>query len=564
MTPRFRLLELAVYSLSFILISLALVGGIIGYSPVPYWDMWDGTVNFILRFDDAPLDRMFEQHNEHRLVLARGFFLIEYYVFDGSGIFLTVGNYLFVFVSWGIFARCLYQINAPDSPPRDTHLLVAILGAWLFLWAQKVNFLWAFQSQFFLAQLLPLIAFLLLSKAAHQSRIWSLTFYAAILVGMASALSMANGVMALPLMAVWAIILRMTKIQIFVLALTAALTLWLYFMDYSQPSGHGALTETIMTDPVGILIYTFRYLGNPGVHLAGSSDFIKAISTFGGVGLAVFAAGAAFQAVQKRPTEPAQAGLLLFIIYVGASAFVTAGGRLLLGMDTAVSSRYTTPTLMAWAAVFCIASPQILRIYRFSDRAALSLVSGAVVALCLLMVSQVRALGSKHELNHDKALAVLALEMGIGDSKPISLIYPNIPHILDVARHASDADLGIFGRPRYRGVRESIGQPAETPTTKTCSGRLERYEIIDNVADYVRIYGWQYDSTRKPNVARIQLVDKQGIIVGAALFGRDSPEIKNAYGPAAAQTGFVGYLKTDALGQTLITQSDACHSKAQL
>lgn len=564
MTPRFRLLKLAVYSLSFILISLALVGGVIGYSPVPYWDMWDGTVNFVMRFDDAPLDRMFEQHNEHRLILARLFFLIEYHVFGGSGIFLTVCNYLFVFISWGIFARCLYQMNAPDSPPRDTHLLVAIVGAWLFLWAQKVNFLWPFQSQFFLAQLLPLIAFLLLSKAAQQSRIWSLTFYAAILVGVASALSMANGVMALPLMAVWAIILRMTKIQIFVLALTAAVTLWLYFMDYTQPSGHGALFDTMMTDPMGILAYTFRYLGNPGIHLAGSSGFIKAMSSLGGFGLAVFAAVATLQTIQKRPAEPIQAGLLLFIIYVGASAFVTAGGRLLFGMDTAVSSRYTTPTLMAWAAAFCIASPQLLRIYRSSDRAALSLVSGAVLALCLLMVSQVRALESKQALNYDKAVAVLAMEMGIGDRNPISLIYPHIPPVLDIARRASDADLGIFGRPVYRGVRESIGQTAGISSTKPCSGRLERYEVINGTSDYVRIFGWQFDSTRKPNVPRIQLVDEHGTIVGAALLGRDSPEIKQAYGPAAARTGFVGYLKANALGQTLIAQSDACHSEGQL
>lgn len=564
MTPRFRLLKLAVYSLSFILISLALVGGVIGYSPVPYWDMWGGTVNFVLRFDDAPLDRMFEQHNEHRLVLARLFFLIEYHVFGGSGIFLTVCNYLFVFTSWGIFARCLYQINAPDSPPRDTHLLVAIIGAWLFLWAQRMNFLWAFQSQFFLAQLLPLIAFLLLSKAAHESRIWSVTFYAAILVGATSALSMANGVMALPLMAVWAIILRMPKIQVFVLALTAAVTLWLYFLDYSQPPGHGTLFETLLTDPMGMLAYTFRYLGNPGVQLAGSSDFIKAMSSLGGFGLAVFAAVATLRAVKKRPTEPVQAGLLLFIFFVGASAFVTAGGRLLFGMDSAVSSRYTTPTLMAWAAVFCIASPQILRIFRSSDRAALSLVSGAVLALCLLMVSQVRAVGSKQALNYDKAVAVLALEMGIGDRKPISLIYPNIPHVLDIAHHASDADLGIFGRPVYRGLRESIGQTAEISSTKPCSGRLERYEIIDGTTDYVRIYGWQFDSTRKPNVPRIQLVDEHGTIVGAALLGRASPEIKQAYGPAAARTGFVGYLKIDALGQTLIARSDACHSEGRL
>ncbi len=564
MTPRFRLLKLAVYSLSFVLISLSLVGGIIGYSPVPYWDMWDGTVNFILRFDDAPIDQMFEQHNEHRLVLARLFFLIEYYVFDGSGIFLTVCNYLFVFVSWGVFARCLYQINAPDSPPRDIHLLVVILGAWLFLWAQKVNFLWAFQSQFFLAQLLPLIAFLLLSKAAYQSRVWSMTFCAAIMIGVTSALSMANGVLALPFMAAWAIILRMPKAQVAALALIAELTLWLYFTDYSQPSGHGALFETILTDPVGILVYTFRYLGNPGVHLAGSSGLIKIVSTLGGFGLAVFAAVAAFRATQNRPAEPIAAGLLLFIIYVGASAFVTAGGRLILGMDTAVSSRYTTPTLMAWAAVFCIASPQILRIYRASDRAALGLVSTALVALCLLMVSQVRALESKQALNHDKALAVLALEMGIGDREPISLIYPHIPPVLDVASRASDADLGIFGWQIYRGVRESIGQTTELPSTKSCTGRLERYDIIDTIDDYVRVYGWQFDSVRKPKTRRVQFVDEHGTIVGAALHGRASPQLEQAYGRAAARSGFVGYLKIDALGQNLIVLSDTCHSQGRL
>lgn len=564
MTPNFKWLRRLVFGLSFILICLSFIGGVLGYSPVPYWDMWDGAVNFILRFDDAPSDRLFAQHNEHRLVLARLFFLIEFRVFGGSGVFLAVCNYLFVFVSWGIFARGLYRLNAHDTHPRDIYVLIAILGAWLFLWVQRVNFTWAFQSQFFLAQLLPLIAFLLLSHAAFQSRTWNRSLLGAILMGVISALSMANGAFALPLMTLWAIVLRMKKQQVLLLAVAAFVTLWLYLSDYTHPSTHGSLISTFLTHPAESLIYTFRYLGNPGIHLAGSSTLIKTVSMLAGFCLSAFTAYAVVRAIMKRPSEPTSAGLLLFIVYVGASAFATAGGRLLFGLDSAFSSRYTTPTLMAWAALFCILSPWMLTYFRSSERAKLTLLSSAVLALCLLMVSQVRALKPQHDLNHQKALAVLALEMGIGDDAPISIIYPNTRHVLNIAKRASDEDLGIFGSPRIRGVREQIGQVAPPKETRTCAGQLDRFEIIDDQAEFVRVYGWQFDSRRKSNVSALHFVDENGVIVGAAIFGAASPSITEAYGPAARRAGFSGYLRTQALGQVVSVVSGACRSKNQL
>ncbi|MEM9572681.1 MAG: hypothetical protein AAF996_14535 [Pseudomonadota bacterium] len=559
MSPKLNWLRLTIYSLSASLIGLSFIGGVIGYSPIPYWDMWGATLQFVQRFDDDPFRLLFSQHNEHRIVLSRLLFLVDYHVFDGASAFLVVCNYLFALAIWAVLARCLLALNAAEKHP-DRWILVALLGAWLFLWAQKVNFTWAFQSQFFLAQLLPLLAFLSLGQAAVRSGTWNRWFLSAVLLGAMSSLTMANGVFALPLMAFGAVLLRMKPGPIIVLALCAAIVISLYFSDYHQPSAHGSVLQTLTSQPLSILLYTFTYLGNPGVYIAGSSDLVKGLSALVGLGLAVTASGLTALAVRRCPAHPVSFGLLLFIIFVGAGAFVTATGRLSFGLDSAFSSRYTTPVLMAWAALFCIASPRLMRFHTLGASRPYITFSAAITALCLLMVGQVRALTPMHQINHQKHVAALALEIGIGDDTLVSLVHPNTDHSLAIARAASHADLGIFGTLELQSARELLGQSAMLSTHRTCAGDLENFEIIDNEPGYVRIYGWQFASRRERQGPRFHIVDADSKIVGIAIPGRASPHLEEAYGQIAARSGFTGYLQSGAVGKELRIISGQCQS----
>ena len=46
---------------------LAVIGAIRMYSPIPHWDMWDGTLQFYLDTQDGIASAWWRQHNEHRV-----------------------------------------------------------------------------------------------------------------------------------------------------------------------------------------------------------------------------------------------------------------------------------------------------------------------------------------------------------------------------------------------------------------------------------------------------------------------------------------------------------------
>ena len=559
MSRRLHWLRAAIFVLSANLIGLALIGGAIGYSPVPYWDMWGGTLHFVQRFDEDPVRHLFAQHNEHRIVLSRLLFLIDYHLFGGTSLFLVICNYLFAAAIWAVFTRCLLSLNA-DEPGQDRWVLVAILGAWLFLWAQKVNFTWAFQSQFFLAQLIPLLAFLSLSRAAFHPKLWSRWFMGALILGGLSPLTMANGLFVFPIMFLGAVLLRMPRIQIGIVVICASVATSLYLSDYGAPTAHGSALETLVAQPIAALRYAFTYLGNPGVYIAGSSSLARYASTFAGLCLAAITLALTIQSISRRPATPVFIGLLLFIIFVGAGAFATAAGRVSFGIESAFSSRYTTPVLMAWAALFCIASPHLLRWHHSGSRTPYLAFGAAIVALCILMGSQARALTPMHALKLPKQGAALALGMGIGDDTLVSLVHPNTDRAMTIAQAAALENLGFYGTPELKHARESIDQNLTTSSQRSCAGDLESYEIIDDEPGYVRIYGWQFRSNTKPQSARLYIVDADAQIVGVALRGRASPNLIEAYGPAAARSGFTGYLKSDVTLADLTIVSDVCKS----
>ena len=146
-----------------VFLGLATIGGIRAYSPVPFWDMWDGYLNFYFTLNTGDLSAWWAQHNEHRPVLARLFFWIDLAWFHGSVWFLLVINYL--------LACCIclvFWLYAREASAANLNFFGFFLIAWLFSWSQEENFTWGFQSQFFLAQLLPLVGILFFTPRSQS------------------------------------------------------------------------------------------------------------------------------------------------------------------------------------------------------------------------------------------------------------------------------------------------------------------------------------------------------------------------------------------------------------
>src|SRR5690554_6012735 len=247
-----------------LIVLLAVVGGARAWTPVPFWDMWDGTLGFYIAVQDGNTATWWAQHNEHRIILARLLFWLDFRFFSGTGLFLTVMNYIFVALATLLFIRIGKQRWHALDPAADQRttwhwwLLAMLLCAWLFQWMQWENFSWAFQSQFFLAQLIPLYALYTIARAAdaerHNSLHW---FVAACIFGVLAVGTMANGIITLPLLTVYALLTRQGSRRVGVLLILTVVLLGLYFRNFDTPEHHGSLSDAILTQPLALIQYVF-------------------------------------------------------------------------------------------------------------------------------------------------------------------------------------------------------------------------------------------------------------------------------------------------------------------
>jgi hypothetical protein len=164
----FSLLGVFVFGGSaFIFILLAILGTIRSYSPVPFWDMWDGFLQFYLKVSEQDWGAWWVGHNEHRIVLSRIFFWLDLRFFGGTGWFSLSATYLFIVVVGAFFTSIWCEqtgssqagdllIGGDRSRKISDWYMLFFLMAWIFSWSKYENLTWAFQSQFILAQLLPL------------------------------------------------------------------------------------------------------------------------------------------------------------------------------------------------------------------------------------------------------------------------------------------------------------------------------------------------------------------------------------------------------------------------
>ena len=140
------------------------------YSSVPYWDMWDASYKFYIDLKAGQINEIWRQHNEHRIVLSKLLFWVDYEFFGGKSAFLIFINYLLL--SLGVFTLIQYTKRLAGKPNWDKSTLTYMffLTGWIFTWVQHENIVWGFQSQFFLSVLLPLIAFFFLASSIYWAK----------------------------------------------------------------------------------------------------------------------------------------------------------------------------------------------------------------------------------------------------------------------------------------------------------------------------------------------------------------------------------------------------------
>lgn len=540
--PRALLTLFVIPALATLLI--AIIGGILNYSPVPFADMWL-TLNFMLKVDEGEISQWWQQHNEHRIVIARLLFWLDYKLFAGRGIFLEVLNYLLLAAIYSTLYVCLRDRLQQQAGSWGGYVLALIMLTLEFSWLQRENLTWTFQSQFFLAQLLPLLAFYCLHKAHVAGRNHCSYFMASCVLGVAALGSMANGVLTFPLLALLAILLRMPWQRIACLVLLAIGSSMLYFYDYHSPAHHGSLKNALLQQPLALLQYILLYLGAPIYKIVGIDNYW--VAYLAAIFMLVTTSVLAWRSLKHPHQHSLVLALLLFIIYIVSTAIATGGGRLVFGLSQALSERYTTPTLMIWSTILILYAP--LLVNKIHARAK-SYLAGLFMLQLLFLAQQIPALASNNIQNLDFMVATLAAELGIKDLQEIQKVHPLITW--DELAAIKERNMGIFNHPLIKDAQQALGVTESYSKNNNCVGFLDNYQIINDDPHYVRITGWMHNPQNGAISPAIHILNKQGSVIGIVLSGGIREDLPRTTLADTEYVGFKGYMTKAAIGQDVI------------
>lgn len=447
--------------------------------------MWTGYLDFYIRVLEGDHWVWLAQHNEHRIVLSRIFFWMDLHWFGGVSYFLIIVNYFLLFlVAMTFFA---YLCNNECKPKNSflSFLLLSFFFTAAFSWVQQENLVWGFQSQFILAQLIPLVAFYFLQYSTITKHTDQLHFSLACLFGILAVGTMANGILALPIMIILALFLRLSNVKITILVMLSALSCTFYFFNYTSPPNHTSVLPMLLENPLGLIKYTLLYVGGPFYFLTGKLSTLLAY--FFGTLLVSGAIIALFRLLNgSTRTIPVKLALLAYILYVGGTAFITAGGRLEFGLEQALSSRYQTPALMAWIALIIIYSTDIEKFTNKYKKIAPMIFS---VILFGFIPSQIVALNDNSHRLHLQQLGAVALAMGVNDNESISTLIWSKELGMTLTEKAVHYRLGIFGGPGFQFIADNAAnleayQTKEIP--KSCLNDKVVDEIIDD-SNYTKV-----------------------------------------------------------------------------
>lgn len=500
-----------------------LIGVVRSYSPVPYWDQWDGYVDFYIRVMDGDLSAWWKQHNEHRIVFSRVLFWVDMKYFSGKSYFLLISNILLQCVNSLLL---IYVYNKVYKSNEKIYLaIIGMVLTCLFAWGQHENFTWGFQSQFISVYTFSLLAiiFIVAIKNSYY-KIWMLVFSCTF--AFLASISMANGLLIFPLLIITTLVLRLPCLNLLTISFVGAITYIAYFSDYVSPPGHSSVVYSIMNYPIEVIEYLLLYIGTPFYILSGS----KFIGQFFGGSLILFSSFFAMDYIKNGYKNPYKLVFIVFILFIGGTAVATAAGRINFGLGSALSSRYMTPAYLAWACFTIL----LIGYFKYNQKYTTLFAFSLTIVLLGTLIKQKVVFDDFSDMKFKRNMAISSLYSGASDDLYLREIYPSSERLLLVASKAIKRNLSVFDEKQFGLYSNFDINNAIT----TCSGSHEEFVAVDNL--YYRVKGWSYKKEALPE--GIIFADSEGKVVGTGIVGQTRPDLEFVANENVRNSGWQGYI----------------------
>lgn len=543
------------------------------YSALPWADMWDYWI-WYLKPHPSLLIKLFALHNEHRIVVARLFFLADHLLFQGRAIFIFIS----IFVIQFFHAILLWRLAYLAHPRRNA--LSVFMGSTafvcLFSAEQYANFTWSFQIPFVAVYfavtgaLASLMVFARLSaeeQPASERRRW-LWLGITILVGIVATYSMANGLLVWPILlleAFWFGLPRRTKL----ILLVASVAMWaLYLWSYKTPLQTSSIREGFHHLPQSF-VFAMCVLGSPLNAIVSEVNRIFAIGSENWqlvwtaiAGLVGFIA-AAFLTIaflrNRREANRADEVILHLLVFLVATSFLIGLGRANFPLRNALQSRYGTPALLFWFCILFLFSSLIARTSRAHHSQSLLLFqfAGAMIVLLVVVLYQ----PTQIRYARDVALYVSESEAAISapayDQEVWGRNYYNPRAMIPAVQYLQSKHLSIFALERTRWLGEPITAHYHPVAPDNCTGYFDDVQAEpDPELPGLRLRGWAWNPQSRRIARSVVLTDKQGRILDFGYTGFDRPDVQAAQpaiGRAVGWTGFIPGLSHDFIAAYMVT-----------
>jgi hypothetical protein len=506
-------------------------------------DEWSVLARYIAMRDGllSPLGFLWEQHNEHRVALARIFFLADILTDRGTQVLTKTVTLLFCAATAGFFSLLVIRLDRLHWGIR-----LGAIGLFIALFMsshQLENLYRGFNNQVLTVTFFSVLALYLTVRSIERGRALALWF--ALLCGILSTYSMANGLAVWPLMLVLCVVLhaglRSTAIVVIVGALVIASYLW----QYHSPPGHPSPLAGL-ADPLGFAHYFFVFLAGP------LSGFNLRQAMVVGVGAFLLAF---YHLLRQRTASRNTTAwfLIATCLLVMAIDAMVAIGRFGFGVEQGLASRYSSYVAPLYAALLLLGLLRIAEAQRSLVHCLDSATLGGTILACGIVLapgqSQVIVEWSIGQFAAYERLTAAVITEAT-DEEPLQSVaipaqvksgFPYLAaHRLSMFRSNSSFEL-------HKAIQEraAIGS-VMNPQRKWCLGFIDEIAPIVAGSAWLRVSGWAIDrGTERPGDG-VAFADGTGRVIGAARFVSARADVDSALNLKlrGLPLHFFGYAKT--------------------
>ncbi len=511
----------------------------ISFTPIIFYDQWTVVSELMQSNGHLSLAQLWALHNEHRIPWNKLACYLDLKVFGGRNVSLLVEIYAIQAMAALLFIWIFRKYSGLNRAAIMT--ASGLFAFCMFYPLQIENFYWGFQVAFVT---LPFAASVSIWTAIMHSEVgatldrppWFSWWLAASLASaFVAETSLASGMLLWPLLLLLSFILRMPAKTKCLIAAVGAVATGIYLRGFHSP-GQTSDPLDSLRHPVAVGRYITAYF-------AWSLDSARPSATLWPnfthlcVMVAIGIVVTALLRLMWRGSKPDRLHVFLVAnaIFLLMTSFVTALGRITLGLDLAASSRYQTVALAFWASLGAL-----LILWRTAKaRTPVRLLEIQVVLLLLLLASIPRSYSSALVAKgHQAALtqAYAAFIQNPSDSQAHANVSP-YPDLAQAHAYLQSHHLGVPDREFH--VLEGFLAPIslspeaqlkvkgfEVESADQCVGYLDWVKPVSDKPEVVKAAGWAWTFGSAPGPRRIILALEDGTVVGSGQVTLPRPDVR--------------------------------------